>query len=115
MFEYLREFENLENLETAIYCYNEMVKGLRFYQLNEIHPENYEGYEEKKTDEEKKEYIEDICYDTLKENTREIERTSLSYGDEVNEVLKQAYELIKILRVTDNLFYKIKPEWASAK
>lgn len=115
MFDYVRKFENLKNLQTAIYCYNQMVSSLRFYNLEQICPEKYESWEEKKTDEEKMAYLENICSYILKENTGEIERTRLPYYDEANKVLKQVYELIKIIRVTDNLFYRQDAPWAKAE
>lgn len=104
MFRYMHDFKKLETIETAIECYNGMVDSLKFYELEKIMPSKYEGYNQIQGNE-KLDFIEDICYNTLHDNTEEISRTEIPFWDDEKEVLKILAELQKILRVTRSLFY----------
>ena len=105
MFKYMYDFNDVETIKVAIYCYNGMIDSLKYYRLEKIKPEQYEGYTQAVYLNNELEYIADICASVLDENTRTIERTELPFWDDENNVLKCIAELQKILRVTKSLFY----------
>lgn len=105
MFAYPYDFQNIETIKVAIYCYNNMIDKLEFYQLEKIKPENYNDYNQAVLENRELEFIQDICFDILHENTRTIERTELPFWAEENITLKAVAELQKILRVTKSLFF----------
>lgn len=105
MFRYMYDFRELETIKVAIYCYNKMVDSLKYYRLEKIKPEEYEGYTQAVHSNTELEYIADICVSILDDNTRTIERTEFPFWDDENNVLKCIAELQKILRVTKSLFY----------